>query len=123
MQEGGVLRGRADLTCERHEWPPADYYDRLKRLTTVVYDKFAAEAAQWALDRKSADDKLAREWQKQEDYNRREREARRVQALESVEPLCLRCASCFHLDFGFFGQGPEQMCGKHLEQYRLALGP
>ena len=95
----------------------------MKRLEALVYDKFAAEAAKWALDRKSADDMLARERQKQEDYNRHEREAWRVQALENVVPLCLRCASCFHLDFGFFGQGPEQMCGKHLEQYRLALGP
>ena len=111
------------LTCESHGWPPAGYYDRLKRLEAPVHDKFAAEAAQWALDWKSAEDKLAMERQKQEEDKRREREARRVQALESVVPLCLRCASCFHLDFGFFGQGPEQMCGKHLEQYRLALGP
>ena len=112
-----------DLACERHDWPPDGYIGRLKRQEASVYDKFAAEAAQWALDRKSADDKLAMERRKQEDYNRHEREARRVQALESVEPLCLRCASCFHLDFGFFGRGPEQMCGTHLGQYRLALGP
>ena len=112
-----------DLACERHDWPPEDYFDRLKRLEAPVYDKFAAEAAQWALDRKSADDKLAMERQKQEEDKRLERVARQVQALESMEPLCLRCASCFHLDFGVLGQGPEQMCGKHQEQYWLAVGP
>ena len=52
------------LTCESHGWPPAGYYDRLKRLEAPVYDKFAAEAAQWALDWKSAEDKLAMERQK-----------------------------------------------------------
>ena len=111
------------MICERHEWPPADYSDRLKRLEAPVYDKFAAEAAQWALDQKSADDRLERVRQRQEDCARHEREARRARTLESMEPLCLRCAFCFHLDFGFTGRGPEQMCRKHLEQYRLACGP
>ena len=97
------------LTCENHGCTPAGYSDRLKRREWAVYDRFVVEAAQWALDQKSADDKLAMKRQKQEEDKRLEREARRASALESMMPLCLRCAACFHLDFGILGQEPEQM--------------
>ena len=114
------------MTCQRHERLPASYFDRLQRLEASLYDKFAAEAAQSALDQKSAKDKQERDMrdmQRQEDLARHEREAQLARTLESMEPLCLRCAFCFHLDFGFTGRGPEQMCREHLEQNRLACGP
>ena len=123
FKKQGYSAAEPYMTCQRHERLPASYLDRLQRLEASLYDKFAAEAAQWALDQKSNNDKQERWRQMQEDCARQQREARRARTLESMEPLCLRCAFCFHLDFGFTGRGPEQMCRKHLEQYLLACEP
>ena len=112
------------LSCRVHLWPPKGHIAKVKQLEASLYDKFAAEAAQAALDRKSAEDKQARDKQREEDYARREREAQLALTLETMEPLCLRCARCVDLDFGVIGRTPDQMCGKHLEQYTLlACGP
>ena len=112
------------LSCRVHLWPPEGHIAKVKQLEASLYDKFAAEAAQAALDRKSAEDKQARDKQREEDYARREREAQLALTLETMEPLCLRCARCVDLDFGVIGRTPDQMCGKHLEQYTLlACGP
>ena len=112
------------LSCRVHLWPPEGHIAKVKQLEASLYDKFAAEAAQAALDQKSAEDKQAMDRQREEDYARREREAQLALTLETMEPLCLRCARCVDLDFGVIGRTPEQMCGKHLEQYNLlACGP
>ena len=112
------------LSCCVHLWLPEGHIAKVKQLEASLYDKFAAEAAQAALDQKSAEDKQARDKQREEDYARREREAQLALTLETMEPLCLRCARCVDLDFGVIGRTPDQMCGKHLEQYTLlACGP
>ena len=107
------------LSCRVHMWLPEGHIAKVKQLEASLYDKFAAEAAQAALDRKSAEDKQARDKQREEDYARRDREAQLALAFETVEPLCLRCARCVDLDFGVIGRTLDQMCGKHLEQYTL----
>ena len=120
----GYSTAERHLSCRAHMWLPEGYVAKVKQLEASLYDKFAAEAAQAALDRKSAEDKQARDKQREEDYARREREAQLALTLETMEPLCLRCARCVDLDFGVIGRTPEQMCGKHLEQYNLlACGP
>ena len=120
----GYSTDERHLSCRVHMWLPEGYVAKVKQLEASLYDKFAAEAAQAALDQKSAEDKQARDKQREEDYARREREAQLALTLETMEPLCLRCARCVDLDFGVIGRTPDQMCGKHLEQYTLlACGP
>ena len=61
--------------------------------------------------------------QRQEDLARHEREAQLARTLESMEPLCLRCARCVDLDFGVIGRTGADV-RKALEQYNLlACGP
>ena len=120
----GYSTAEPHLSCRAHMWLPEGYVAKVRQLDASLYDKFAAEAAQAALDQKSAEDKQARDKQREEDYARREREAQLALTLETMEPLCLRCARCVDLDFGVIGRTPDQMCGKHLEQYTLlACGP
>ena len=120
----GYSTDERHLSCRVHMWLPEGYVAKVKQLEASLYDKFAAEAAQAALDQKSAEDKQARDRQREEDRARREREAQLARTLETMEPLCLRCARCVDLDFGVIGRTPDQMCGKHLEQYTLlACGP
>ena len=63
----GYSTAEPHMSCRAHMWLPAGYVAKVKQLEASLYDKFAAEAAQAALDRKSAEDKQARDKQREED--------------------------------------------------------
>lgn len=94
------------------------YYEQLKRVEDSLFDKFAAQAAQAALDRKSAEDARARREEQQEAEEARARQEQRARVFETMKPLCLRCSACFDTDFGVTGC---DMCGKHQQEFEAML--
>ena len=100
------------FNCDKHDTWDDKYHAQLKRVEESLRDEFAAQAAQAALDRKSAEDERARE----EAEAARAWEERRARATD----LCLRCKACINEGFGLW-QKSENMCSKHRKEFEDIL--